>query len=172
MDVVSSKLFYLTLSDLGPGGGLIFPNLPKQKLFESVIYNFLTIPKYLHIYFDFKLKKLSFVPLPACWEGFQMAGQDILCIFWTKLHLFWVLFIFYHFRCLNILNFGHWFYFGMKKKLKHFDCCLISERYFGQILPAILYLARARAGQRAHYSKCLNEVYKAYIIKHILYKKF
>ena len=63
------------------------------------------------------------------------------------------------------------FIFGVKKNLKHFDCCLISERNFGHVLPVILYLARARAGQQAHYSKCLNEVYIAYIINHISYKK-
>ena len=62
------------------------------------------------------------------------------------------------------------FIFGVKKKFKHFDCCLILERYFGHILPVILYLARARAGQRAHYSKCLNEVYKVYVINHNSYK--
>ena len=62
--------------------------------------------------------------------------------------------------------------FGVKKRFKHFDWFVIFERYFGQVLLVILYLARARASQRAHHSKCLNEVYKAYIINHISYKKF
>ena len=93
--------------------------------------------------------------------------------FCAYLHFVWVLFIFYHVRCLNLLNFGHWFHFwGKKKKLKHFDCWLISERNFGHVLPVILYLARARASQRAHYSKWLNEVYKVYVMNHIFYKKF
>ena len=34
----------------------------------------------------------------------------------------------------------------------------------------LLYLVRA--GQYAHYSKCLDEDYKAYVINHISYKKF
>ena len=49
--------------------------------------------------------------------------------------------------------------FGVKKNLKHFYCCLISERNFCHVLPVILYLARALAG---HYSKCLNKVYISY----------
>ena len=76
-----------------------------------------------------------------------------------------------HVRWLNILNFGHWFNF-CDKKFNHFDCCVILERYFGHVLTVILYLARSRAGQCAHYSKWFNEVYKAYIINHISYKKF
>ena len=64
------------------------------------------------------------------------------------------------------------FIFVVKKKLKHFDFCIISKRYFGNVLPNILYFARGRAGQRTHYSKHLNEVYKAFIINHNSYKKF
>ena len=95
-----------------------------------------------------------------------------VCIFSTYLHFFWVLFIFYHVRCLNILNFGYWFQFWGQQNLKFNDCCLISERYLGHVLPVILYLSRARVGQRAHYFECLNEVYKAYIINNFSYKKF
>ena len=74
-----------------------------------------------------------------------------------------VLFRFYIVRCLNILNFGHRFHFWDRK---------IFAQYFDHIWPAILYHAWSRAGQRAYDCKCLNEVYKAYRINHILYKKF
>ena len=68
-----------------------------QKLFESVTYNFLTIAKYVnHLYPDRRAE-----------SDFKLAGQDILCIFWTYLHFFRVLFIFYHVRCQNILICGH-----------------------------------------------------------------
>ena len=67
----------------------------KRKLFEPVIYNFLTIPKYLYTYFDFKIKKLlSFVLWPACWEGFQICRSrifvhisDIFTFFLSIIHI-------------------------------------------------------------------------------------
>ena len=62
--------------------------------------------------------------------------------------------------------------FGIKKILVHFDRRVIFEQYFDHIRPAILYRAQSCAGQRAHDSKSLNEVYKAYIINHISYKGF
>ena len=49
----------------------------------------------------------------------------------------------------------------------NFQAVFISKRYFGHVLPVILYFARARTGQRAHYSKFFNEIYKAYILIHI-----
>ena len=61
---------------------------------------------------------------------------------------------------------------GQKKILVHFDRHVIFAQYFDHIWPAILYRAWSCAGQRAHDSKCLNDVYEAYRINHILYKKF
>ena len=104
-----------------------------KKLFESVIYNFLTIPKYVILWLQ--TKKTSFVPWPACWEGFQIG----------RIYVVHILDIFTFFLSIYLHNFGHWFHFWDKKKLKHSDCCLISERYFGQVLSVILYLARRSA---------------------------
>ena len=39
--------------------------------------------------------------------------------------------------------------------LPHFDWREIFARYFGHVLPVILYLAQACADQRAHDPKCL-----------------
>ena len=119
----------LTLSGLG-GGVNCPPNLweaQKQKLFEwwsitswqflNMYILWLQTKKNWHLYSDRRAER-----------GFKFSGQDILCLFLTYLYCFWVLSIFYHVRCLNILNLSHWFNFWGKKKLKHFDCCLISER--------------------------------------------
>ena len=64
------------------------------------------------------------------------------------------------------------FIFGIDKILVHFDQSVIFSHYFDHIWPAILYRAQSFASQRAHDSKCFNEVYKSYIINHILNKKF
>ena len=67
---------YKLLNPIRRGGQYCPPNLweaLKQKLFESVIYNFLTIPKY--VYTLTSNKKMSFVPWSACREGFQI-GQS------------------------------------------------------------------------------------------------
>ena len=57
--------------------------------------------------------------------------------------------------------------------LVHFDRCDIFAQNFDHIWPAILYRAQScAAGQRAHDFERLNEVYKAYMINHILYNKF
>ena len=80
-----------------------------------------------------------------------------------------VLFRFYHFRCLNILKFGHLFHFWCRKKIW---CILTDMLFFAQYFDHILYRAWSRAGHREHDSKCLNEVYKAYRMNHIIYKQF
>ena len=49
---------------------------------------------------------------------------------------------------------------------------LFAKQYFDRIWPAILIRARSRPGQRAHDSKCLNEVYKAYVINLSSYKSY
>ena len=54
----------------------------------------------------------------------------------------------------------------------HFDWHVFSYIILTNIWPAILYRAQSCASQRAHDSKCLNEVYKAYMINYIFYKKF
>ena len=60
-------------------------------------------------------------------------------------------------------------FLGSTQNLEHFDSCVkFLERYFGHVL---LVIVRARTSQCAHYSKCLNEVYKAFKINHISYKK-
>ena len=79
----------------------------KQNLFESVIYNFLTLLKYVYTLTS-NLKNCHLYPDRRAERGFKLASQDMLCIFWTNLQFFWVLFIFYHVRCINIHNFGHW----------------------------------------------------------------
>ena len=99
-------------------------------------------------------------------------------IFWAyfgHIYIFCdVLFWFKHVRCLNRLKFGHRFnfwdrnFFGALWAVR----CVIFQRHFDHIWPAILYRTRSRTGQRAHDSKCLNEVYKAYVIIHISNKKF
>ena len=61
--------------------------------------------------------------------------------------------------------------FGIEKIWRNFDRHVIFTQNFDHTWPAILYRAQSCAGQRAHDSKCLNEVYKAYITNHILYKK-
>ena len=73
----------------------------------------------------------------------------------------------YNVWCLNIRSFGHWPHFqDLKKNATPWLVC-----NFGTIIlpyhiwPAILYLARA------HDSKCLNEVYKAYVINNTSYIK-
>ena len=104
-------------------------------------------------------------------RGVSNSPVKISCAYFGHIYiLFRVLFILFYVRCLNILNFGHWYHIWDPKKMKHFHCCAIPERYFGHVLPVILYLARARAGQRAHYSKCFNDFYEAYIINHISIK--
>ena len=81
-------------------------------------------------------------------RGFKLASQDMLCIFWTNLHFFLVLFIFYHVRCLNILNLGHWFHFWGQKKFE----ALWLLSYFGAIFwPCFTghFISRASARRSA-----------------------
>ena len=58
-----------------------------------MIFNFLTILKYVYcIYFDFKLKNLSFVRAE---RGFKFAGQDILCImtFFSEYYSYFIILV-------------------------------------------------------------------------------
>ena len=92
-------------------------------------------------------------------EGVSKRPVKKCCAFFGHISIFsGVLFIYYHVGYLNILNFCDWFHFWSKKKMKHFYCCVILERYLGHVLLIILYLAQALTGQRTHYSKCLNGV--------------
>ena len=120
------------------------------------------------LYFDFKLKKCHFYPAGVL-RGNSNWLVKIFCAylhFKRKYYSYFIMLGVYIYLILvtDII-------FGVKKKLKHFNCFRITERYFGHLLPVILYPTRARAGQLAHYSKCLNGVYKAYTINHISYKK-
>ena len=65
----------------------------------------------------------------------------------------------------NILKFGHRPNFGTEKMLVHIDRHVIFALYFDHIWQAILYRAWSCAGH-------VYDVYKAYRINHILYKKF
>ena len=59
--------------------------------------------------------------------------------------------------------------------LVHFDPhVFFFMQNFDHIWPAILYHAQSCAGQCAHDSKCLNEIYKAYMINNCLevFRKF
>ena len=109
-----------------------------------------------------KKKKINVNPDQLAERDVKSAGQDILCIF-----IFYdELFRFYHVSCLNILKFGHRFYFWNRKI---FWCTLTGVLFSSGILtifdrPFYVYSVRSRTGQRAHDSKCFNEVYKAFYI--------
>ena len=79
----------------------------------------ITFWKFLNMYvFWLQTKIIVICTLTGVLRGVSnLLVKIILCIFWTYLHFFWVLFIFYHVRCLNILNFGHWFHFWGQKKI-------------------------------------------------------
>ena len=74
----------------------------------------------------------------------------IFCAYFghTYLHFFWLLFIFCHVRCLNILNFDHWFHFWSQIFFEAF--WLLS--FFGAIiLPCFTghFISRASARRSA-----------------------
>ena len=96
----------------------------KQKLFESVIYNFLTISKY--VYPLTSNKKIVICTLTGVLRGVSNWPVKICCAYFGHIHnFFWVLFIFYHVRCQ--LNFGHWFNFWGQQKFE----ALWLLSYFG-----------------------------------------
>ena len=161
--------FHNRINPIRPGGGQYCPpNLweaLKQKLFESGIYNFPTIPKY--VYTLTSNKKNVTCTLTGVLRGVSNWTVKICCSYFGHIYIFfWVLFIFYHVRCLNILL-SLISFCGQKLIWSTLTVVLFRSH----VLPVILYLARARADQHAHYSKCLNEVYIAYIINHISYNK-
>ena len=106
-------------------------------------------------------------------RGVKSAGQDIFYIFWTYLHFLWCII---SISSCEVSKYT-WIwsqisFLGQKEMLVHFERYVIFAQYFDHIWPAISYRAWSCAGQRAHDSKCLNDVYKAYRVNHILYKKF
>ena len=156
------------------GGGAIFPpdilQALHQKLEEPVTWFFLTFPKY--VYTLTSKKKIVMWTLTNLLGGVLNRPVKIFCAHFGYIYIFYdVLFGFYHFRCLNILKFGHRILFCDRKFFGAFWLSCFFAQYFYHIWPAILYCKRSCAGQRVHDSKCLNEVYKAYIINHILHKK-
>ena len=117
--------------------------------------------------------KIVMWTLTGLLRGVLNRPVKICCAYFGHIYIFYdVLFRFYHVRCLNILKFGRKFHFWDRKNLMHFDRHIIFSQYFDHIWPAILYRAWSCAGQCAHDSKCLNEVYRAYRIDYILYKTF
>ena len=152
----------LYLTPLGLGGGQYCPQTFERLSSKNYLSQWsITFLQFLNMYILWlQTKKLSFVPLPACWEGFQIGRLR------NAVHILDIIIYFFYIYQILVTD----FIFGIKNKFE----ALLS--YFGAIfchvLPVILNFAWARAGQRANYSKCLNEVYRAYLINHISYKKF
>ena len=108
---------------------------------------------------------------PAVLRDMSNQSVKIICSYFGDFWIFMIIIQIYN-SCLDIL-FGHWPNFcKWYKKLQYFDCSehIICEQYFDHVWRVILYLT-CRAGQPAHDSKCVNKVYKAYMINGISYKK-
>ena len=159
------------------GGGQYWPQdflQPlQQKLEEPVTWIFLTFPQYV-IYFVLKEKNIVLWTLTGMLRGVSNRPSSYFFLHILDIFTFFLCIItIFHVRSINILTFGHRYNFWDRKIiLVHFDQHVIFTQYFDHIWPAILYRAWSCAGQHAHDSKCLNDVYKAYRINLILYKKF
>ena len=86
-------------------------------------------------------KKRNVNPYRLAERGVKSAGQDILCIFWTYLHFYDVLFRFYHVRCLNMLELSHRFNFW-------------DRNFFGAFWPTCYFCAKFWPYLTGHFISC------------------
>ena len=91
------------------------------------------------------MKKCNVSPDRFAERGVKSAGQDILCILWTYLHLLWCIISILYLRCLNILQFGHRFQFLARTKFWGILTDVLFSRSILTIFDRPFYIARNRA---------------------------